>query len=169
VSLPEVIVHKLDARGREIWRYRGVLLHDGPSERRLMARFDRMRVDVGGLVLARGDVFLETFYADRWYNVFEIYDSERTRRKGWYCNITRPARFTSGHIYAEDLALDMVVLPDGSTAVLDEDEFEALRLTQEEDHASRQAITQLLGLARAHSGPFGASPSLPPLPPLPPI
>jgi hypothetical protein len=162
MSLPGVTVHKLDAHGREVWHYPGVLLDATDSERRLLARFERGRVEVGGLVLAPGDLFLETFYTDRWYNVFDIFEAESRQRKGWYCNVTRPARFTDGHIHAEDLALDLVVLPDGTSAILDEDEFEALDLAEAEARACRQAIADLLALARARAGPFGDPPALPP-------
>jgi hypothetical protein len=164
VTQPDIVVHKLDAHGREIWHYTGQLLEDGPLQRRLIARFEREQIEVGGLTLARGDVFLETFYADRWFNVFDIYDPAG-RRKGWYCNVTRPARFLPGHIYAEDLALDLVVLPGGSTVVLDEEEFGALQLTEEETRACRQALAELRGLSLARSGPFGDLPLPLPVPP----
>ena len=166
MTQPIVRVHKLDSHGREVWAYPGHLLEDGPSHRRLIARFDREPIELGGLRLIRGDVFLETFYTDRWYNVFDIYDSTGSRRKGWYCNVTRPARFSPGHIHAEDLALDLVVLPSGSTVVLDEEEFDALQLTEEEARASRQAVAELQKLARARSGPFGDPPLGLPLPPV---
>ena len=48
--------------------------------------------------------------------------------KGWYCNITRPARFGPGRVTAEDLALDVFVYPDGRTLVLDEEEFADMKL-----------------------------------------
>jgi hypothetical protein len=141
------------------------LLEEGPSHRQLIARFDREPIEIGGLRLSRGDVFLETFFTDRWYNVFDIYDSTGSRRKGWYCNVTRPARFSPGHIHAEDLALDLVVLPSGSTVLLDEDEFDALHLTEDEARAARQAVAELQNLARTCSGPFGDPPAPLPLPP----
>jgi uncharacterized protein len=164
MTQPDIVVHKLDAHGREIWHYTGHLLEDGPLQRRLIARFDREQIEVGGLTLARGDVFLETFYADRWYNVFDVYDPAG-RRKGWYCNVARPARFLPRHIYAEDLALDLVVLPGGLSVVLDEEEFDALLLTEGEVRASRQALAELRELIRTHSGPFGEPASPLPFPP----
>ena len=42
-----------------------------------------------------------------------------------------------------DLALDLLVFPDGSQLVLDEDEFAALNLSPSEQAAARQALAEL--------------------------
>jgi predicted RNA-binding protein associated with RNAse of E/G family len=75
------------------------------------------------IVLKRGDRFVETFYTDRWYNIFEIYDRDDGRLKGWYCNIGYPAVLEKNIVSYIDLALDLWVATDGKQAVLDEDEF----------------------------------------------
>jgi protein associated with RNAse G/E len=83
-------------------------------------------------VLRRGDRFLETFYTDRWYNIFEIHDRDDDRLKGWYCNIGFPAVIEADdRISYIDLALDLWVTPDGRQSVLDEDEFSALAIDVE--------------------------------------
>ncbi len=82
-----------------------------------------------GTIIRTGDRFIETYFTERWYNVFEIHDREDDRLKGWYCNIGRPAVMESENtISYVDLALDLWVAPDGSQTVLDEDEFDALDL-----------------------------------------
>jgi predicted RNA-binding protein associated with RNAse of E/G family len=153
-----ITVHKLDASGREVWAYEGrVLSQDGP-ELVLEARFDRDDLDLAGLRLRRGDRFVETFYTDRGYNVFAVYASEAGRLKGWYCNITRPACIDTegGDIRAEDLALDVIVLPDGRSVVLDEDEFAALPLSDAERHQARRALADLRAAILRRQGPFAA-------------
>jgi hypothetical protein len=148
-----ITVHKLNERGEEVWRYSGEVLEWTPTRVTLAARFDRGRIDVGGLILQRGDRFLETYYSDRWYNVFDVSD-RLGRFKGWYCNVTRPARFEDGHVYAEDLALDLVVLPDGTSKVLDEEEYASLALSDDDRRQASQALESLQALVRERSGPF---------------
>lgn len=148
-----ITVHKLDARGREVWAYHGTILSQTPTSLMLAATYDRNEVRVGDMVLCRGDLFKETFFRDRWYNVFAVYDPAGPL-KGWYCNVTRPARIEDGHVFSEDLALDVVVLPDGRCEVLDEDEFAQLKLSDAERQQVRSAISQLLELACLRQGPF---------------
>ena len=149
-----VTVHKLDAAGVETWYYSGEVLRTTPTSITLVATFDREDRSLGGLELQRGDRFVETFYADRWYNVFRIHGGRDGRLKGWYCNVTRPAKIEPGHVYADDLALDLVVLPNGECQVLDEEEFEALQLTPEERETGLQALEELKTFASSHSAPF---------------
>ena len=148
-----ITVHKLNERGEEVWRYSGQVLEMTPTQVTLAARFDRESVDVGGLALRRGDHFLETFYNDRWYNVFAVED-DLGQFKGWYCNVTRPARIEDGHVFAEDLALDLIVLPDGTSRVLDEEEFAQLAISEDDRRLARQALAGLQILVSERSGPF---------------
>ena len=138
-------VHKLDAQGREVWRYPGRTLEIAPDRIVLEAEFGRPPMEVGGLRMEPGDRFVETFYMDRWYNVFAVYQGRGPRLRGWYCNIARPARVEAGDVYAEDLALDLIVLPDGTSHVLDRDEFDVLSLS---DHDREQALQGLADLTR---------------------
>jgi protein associated with RNAse G/E len=149
-----IIVHKLNDKGVEVWRYEGVILESTPRSVILEARFDRELVEFHGIELAKGDRFVETFYADRWYNIFAIYDALDDLFKGWYCNITRPARIEKGHVYADDLALDLIVLPDGKWQVLDEEEFDQLDLSQDDREYAQDALDCLIAYAQNKEGPF---------------
>ena len=80
--------------------------------------------------------------------------------KGWYCNVSRPARWLKDEIEWVDLELDVVVRPDGRSAVLDEDEFAALVIAEDERVAARAAVDELLRYAQDRTGPF-ASAALP--------
>lgn len=136
-------VHKLDEKGAEVWSYPARCIEQTDAFIRLEASFDREDVVVGPLRLQREDTFLETFYFKRWFNVFEIYERGSRRFKGWYCNIARPAWIEANHLYAEDLALDLVVTSAGQIEILDRDEFDRLDLT-EEDRQQAQDTLQLL-------------------------
>lgn len=149
-----VTVHKLDPQGNEIWRYDGVLLDSTETRAIVEAWYDRPDEDLHGMLLRQGDRYLETHYSDRWYNVFEIYDVASKQLKGWYCNITRPAIFEDGHIRAVDLALDLLVFPDGRWLVLDEKEFEAMELPAQDRRHAREALEGLIDMAQARAGPF---------------
>jgi protein associated with RNAse G/E len=123
-----ITVFKLDAQGHEQWRYPATVLARGPNFIRLEALFNRDDMDMGFAVFKRGDRFIETFYDDRWYNVFAVYERDDGALKGWYCNVCRPAKITPTSVRCEDLALDVWITPDGESRILDEDEFAALKL-----------------------------------------
>jgi len=150
----KIIVHKLNEKGEEVWRYEGEMLESTATSVTLEAFFDREDVNFHEISLKTGDRFVETFHSDLWYNTFAIYDSEDDRFKGWYCNITRPAKIQNGHVYADDLALDIIVYPDRSWLVLDKDEFDELVLPQEDRDRALHAIDDLIEYARNKEGPF---------------
>ncbi|HEY3291317.1 MAG TPA: nicotinamide-nucleotide amidohydrolase family protein [Anaerolineae bacterium] len=138
-----MLIRKLDYRGVEKARYTGdVLSHD---EHRVVIRasWTRPSVNLGFVTFERGDWLRETFYNDRWYNVFELF-TPAGARKGWYADITRPARFDESNLEWEDLLLDIWMSPDGTTQLLDEDEFAAATdLPPLEREMARLAVVQL--------------------------
>jgi protein associated with RNAse G/E len=95
------------------------------------------------VVLKKGDRFVEYYYSDRWYNIFEIYDRDDGKVKGWYCNVGMPAVFDDEIVSYVDLALDLWVSVDGTQTVLDEDEFEELDLSGELRKGALQGLTEL--------------------------
>jgi len=124
-----ITVIKRNVAGGEVWRYTGVILRNESNRIVLEARFRRPDLPFMGTVLRTGDRFIEIYYTDRWYNIFEIHDRDDDRLKGWYCNIARPAVLEAeDRLSYVDLALDLWVSPDGAQTVLDEDEFAALDL-----------------------------------------
>jgi predicted RNA-binding protein associated with RNAse of E/G family len=149
-----VTVIKLDHRAQERWRYEGLVLAREPLSITIEARFNTPDKLLPGLSLRTGDRFVETHYADRWYNTFAVYDGTSGEHKGWYCNITRPARIESDRVSAEDLALDLIVRRDGSWIVLDELEFEAQELSAAERENALAALAELKELAQQLEGPF---------------
>lgn len=119
-----ITVRKRDHAGALVWEYPGRVLEEGENFIRLEAFFNRDDLPFEGIILKRNDRFVETFFTDRWYNIFEIYDRDDGRLKGWYCNVGHPAcRDEKDVVSYRDLLLDLWVTPDGVQHVLDEDEF----------------------------------------------
>lgn len=151
-------VVKCDANGIAVVAYDGEVIERSAAGVFLRAHFVRDDVDAGYLVYRRGDLFLEWFYTDRYYNVFKMYDVDDGRLKGWYCNITRPAVIETIdgrlQVRADDLALDMYIAPDGSLRMLDEDEFDALDLSPDERRAAFEAAATIRRLAAERVPPF---------------
>lgn len=139
----EVMVIKLNAAGLETWRYHGWVVEHEDPRLTLEAFFNRDDIHFHGIVLKRGDRFVETYYSDRWYNIDEIHDRDDDSLKCWYCNVTRPAVFGDGVVAYVDLALDLLVYADGRQLVLDEEEFLELNLNEEEEASARQALREL--------------------------
>ncbi len=153
----QVQVELLKPGKREIIAYAGVLLHATPAAVCILARWERPRLDLGYTVFETGDRFYEYFYTDRWYTIFDLRSASGVR-KGWYCNIARPAQITPALVQSEDLELDLFVSADRSVVLtLDEDEFESrgfARSAPEVYHAARAALHDLVQRARAGSEPF---------------
>lgn len=149
----EIIVYKLDENGALVWQYPARILERQLSMVRLEAYFNRDDLDLGFVTFKRGDRFVETFYSDRWYNVFAVYDRDGQDLKGWYCNICRPAELGDTAIRCEDLALDMWTSPSGQVQILDEEEFSALPLNAVERQHCLLALQELEKLAQSRQLP----------------
>jgi uncharacterized protein len=149
-----ITVHKLNHVGVEKTAYHGSVIERSPTQVVLDARWQRDRLELGYVTFTTGDRFIEYFYTDRWYNIFGIFEAETNIFKGWYCNVTRPARVEADHLWAEDLALDYFRQPDGTEFILDEDEFAELGLNETDMAAARAALAELQLLAFRREGPF---------------
>jgi predicted RNA-binding protein associated with RNAse of E/G family len=149
-----ITIIKNNFEGREVWRYEGVILERGETYVRLEAPFNRDDIDLGYVIFRRGDRFVEWFFSDRWYNIFEVHDVRDDRLKGWYCNITRPAKLERSRITADDLELDLFVHPDGRMLVLDREAFNALPLDGAERLAALDGLAALQAMVREGAAPF---------------
>ncbi|MGP3922031.1 DUF402 domain-containing protein [Streptomyces sp. 8N616] len=107
--------------------------------------------DFGFVRFEYGDVFTEHYWRDRWYSVKEVRAADG-RVKGWYCDVTRPARVEPGTLVVEDLDLDLWLSADHRTILrLDEDEFLESGLAERDPAAAgraREALDDLERLAR---------------------
>jgi protein associated with RNAse G/E len=138
-----IIVIKRDIQGKETWRYSGKMLERGRHHIVLEAFFDREDRLFHDMTLAMGDRFVETYYTKRWYNIFEIHARENDQIRGWYCNIGQPAVIDGNVLSYIDLALDLLVFPDGRQIILDEDEFATLDIPQKTRRKAREALAEL--------------------------
>lgn len=148
-----------------------VLKYDGTEHRRWPARiaktvgpllvldavFDaEIQHDLLGTI-SSGTISTEYYWLDRWYNVFRFSDPDR-KLKNFYCNVNVPPHFDGRVLSYIDLDIDVLVEPDLTYKILDEDDFEknARRyLYPEEVQANaRRAVAELTTLIESRSFPF---------------
>ncbi len=151
--MPRMKVLKKNLADDVTWQYDAVVLHRGENEIMLEALFNRDDMPFMDIVLKRNDRFVETFYSDRWYNIFEIYDRDDNKFKGWYCNIGKPAVIGDDFISYVDLALDLWVSANGTQTVLDEDELEELNLDEELRQKVYDGLKELQVLLKTKNPP----------------
>ena len=139
-----ISVHKSHA-GKDInYSWQGTLLEESPTMRKIKAYFSGKPGSIVGVAIEVGDKWIETYYTDRWYNCFQMHAGDSNTLKMLYFNICRPAVFSGSKIEWDDLALDLVVLPDGSRFILDQDEFAALDLDAKTRRICWQTLSDLL-------------------------
>jgi protein associated with RNAse G/E len=73
--------------------------------------------------IAAGTRSVEYYWMERWYNVFRFTHPTGALRN-YYCNISVPPSFDGTTLSYVDLDLDILVAPDFSYQILDEEEFE---------------------------------------------
>ncbi|UYN88769.1 MAG: DUF402 domain-containing protein [Anaerolineales bacterium] len=141
--MTDIKVLKQNPAGQLMYEWNGQLISYTDHEAVVEALFNAESGQMVDISLSKGDHFLESYYDDRWYNIFEVRDKDDGHLKGWYCNISAPAVITPAQIIFRDFALDLLVYPDGRQVVLDEDEFEALECTTEERRLALQGLAAL--------------------------
>ena len=150
-----ITIHKRDSMGHETWYYEGQAIARGDTWILLEARFNVPgERDAGYTVFRFNDRYVERFYSDRWYTVWEIHDAADDHLKGWYCNIGRPANIELNDVYYDDLALDVWVNPAGTCQVLDDDEFAALDLDPTTRTRALAAVDAVRALVASRVAPF---------------
>ena len=149
----EVRITKLDPQGQPKLTYPGQRVFGDEEVCIVRCLWTSEPCDLGPFALEAEDIFIEYYYWHRWFNVFVIYDHLGVL-KGWYANITAPPELGDGIIRWRDLALDLLVLPDGTQIVLDEEEFRALALPTAERLAAEAGLETLRRWAREGQGPF---------------
>ena len=156
-SAHEVIVRACKFDGTEHRRWPARLIGRVGSLVVLYATFDE---EINHALLGKiapGTKSLEYYWTDRWYNVFRF--SEPTGElRNYYCNVNAPPVFEDGVLSYIDLDVDILVAPDLSYSILDEDEFEthALRFNypQEVRRNAQLALLELIHLIEGREFPF---------------
>jgi uncharacterized protein len=108
--------------------------------------------------VARGTDSIEYYWLDRWYNVFRFVEPTGELRN-FYCNVNVPPVLQNDVLSYIDLDMDVLVAPDFSYSILDEDEFatNAARFNypQEVLDKSGSALKELISLIERRAFPFG--------------
>ena len=143
-------------RPHRTWRAR-IETHEG-SLIVLDAFFaEEVRHPILGTIEA-GTLSREFFWTDRWYSVFRFGAPTDGRLLNFYCNVNTPARLEAGTLYFTDLDIDVLVKPDLSYSILDEDEFErhAELYSYPSEYRARalEALDQLSSLIEGRQFPF---------------
>lgn len=141
--MTEITVLKQNPAGELLYQWHGQLLSQTANQVLIEAAFNAESGQLLDIPLNKGDRFLETYYLDRWFNIFEIRDLKDDHLKGWYCNVSAPAQLRPGELSFRDFALDLLVYPDGRQFVLDEDEFAALDCAPDERQLALDGLAQL--------------------------
>ena len=141
--MPVMKILKKNLADEVTWQYDSEVLRRDETSITVEAFFNRDDMPFQEIILKRNDRFVETFYMDKWFNIFEIYDRDDGKLKGWYCNITKPAVVDADSVAYVDLALDLWVAADGMQTVLDEDELEELKLGEELKKKVHEGLDEL--------------------------
>lgn len=150
----KIKVQKKNPAGEVTYEYEGDLLKRDANSVTLEALFDREDRPFQNIILKMGDRFVEYYYSDRWYNVFEIHDRDDGQFKGWYCNIGMPAVIEDGMVSYVDLALDLWVSANGKQTLLDEDEFMNLDLNDDMKSGALKGLNDLKCLFKERNPPL---------------
>lgn len=110
--------------------------------------------------VAVGTVSTEYYWTDLWYSVFRFREPDGALRN-YYCNVNCPIEFDGRLLTFVDLDIDVLVAPDFSFSVLDEDEFEAHAelyvYPREVREQVPRALADLIGMIEGRRFPFGES------------
>jgi protein associated with RNAse G/E len=154
--LIEVQTFKFDGQLHRTWNAKFV--RQEGSLIVLDARFqDEIEHELVGTI-ASGTHSLEYYWLDRWYNIFRFAEPNGELRN-YYCNVNVPPTFAGEILSYVDLDLDILVAPDFSYQVLDEQDFESnaqiYRYPEQVQQKARRAVEELVEMIEARAFPFG--------------
>jgi len=153
-----ITVNKLNSLGEIKIQYQGEIIERLADGIIIQAYWEHPLKDLGYTSFEPGDRFIEYYYTHQWFNIFDI-SNARNVRKGWYCNIAEPADIQDDQIKQKDLLLDVWVDPEGSTLLLDEDEFERdTTLDNSQRRGARKGLHDLLQMIASQITPFSFKP-----------
>jgi uncharacterized protein len=163
----ELTIVKLAPDGSEAARYRGeVVGHHEDSWMLVRAIWTNPTVDSGELSFCPGDSLLEWFSPLYPFNAFAVF-SPNDRLKGWYANVTHPARLDVAAdppiLIWHDLFLDLVGLPDGSFTLRDDDELLASGLANADSELHARIVgaqSELIRRFERRLPPFADLPAM---------
>jgi len=157
-ALGEIITvqaRKFDGRLHREWQARlvsqddSLIVVEGVFE-------DEIRHPQLGLI-APGTLSTEYYWTSRCYSVFR-FRAPGGELRNYYCNINLPAEFDGSVLTFVDLDIDVLVAPDFSLRILDEDEFAVNAARYDYPAAVRAAVphalAELLSIIERRDYPF---------------
>ena len=103
-----ITIIKQNHLGEPVFSWEGELVSETTTSRMVRAYFSGAEaVAVDKVTFRKGDLMLERYYTDRWYNAFEVHDGLSDQVKCWYINLCYPAQFGMESITWQDLALEL--------------------------------------------------------------
>lgn len=162
----QLSVVKLAPDGSEVARYSGTVIaaEDADGWIVVQAVWTYRQIDAAGLTFAPGDMLAEWFSPHHDFNAFAVHAPNGVF-KGWYANVTYPARLTVETVPPtvtwHDLYVDVVAMPDGTTIVCDEDELAASGLAERDPRLYPRILRARDEILRRHDrelAPFGPDP-----------
>jgi hypothetical protein len=111
-------------------------------------------VFLGYTVFEPGDIFLETYYRERWFSIWQVISHRTGRTKGWYCNVCQPFEREGDELRFVDMELDVFVFPDGRFVILDEEDLERADLPDSEKNAARAGLAEVCTWILERQPPF---------------
>lgn len=106
-----------------------------------------------------GTLSTEYFWTERWYSIFRFRQPTGELRN-YYCNVQMPPRLEGRLLSFIDLDIDVLVAPDLTYEVLDEEEFTAhaalYQYPEEVRRQARAAVPELISLINGRRFPFDA-------------
>lgn len=156
-SAKHITVRTYKYDGTEHRRWRAQISQQQNSLLVLDAKFDEEIQHPLLGTIAPGTQSIEYYWLDRWYNIFRFVQPAGELRN-YYCNVNVPPVFQKNVLSYIDLDIDILVAPDFSYSILDEDEFviNTLRFNYpiEIQRRSKEALEELVTLIEKRAFPF---------------
>jgi uncharacterized protein len=151
-----VRAYKLDGSEHRSWE--AELLREKDSLIVLDGQFDEeINHDLLGTIVP-GTRSVEYYWLDRWYNIFR-FSSPVGELRNFYCNVNVPPKFDGLTLSYVDLDIDILVEPDFSYRIVDQEEFQnnALLYSYPKDIRSnaQKGMEELIKLIEMRAFPFG--------------
>lgn len=138
-----ISIIKKNAGGQAVFQYEGEIIRQSDRGVLVSAVFGIPKVTEEAVDFLAGDVFHEYYLYEKWFNIYEVHIGNSGVIKAWYCNLCRPVTISTDQIAYEDLALDLLVYPDGRQSILDREEFRALHITGHERRMALEGLAEL--------------------------
>ncbi len=149
----KITIVKRNERGIPVFRYTGEILQSTKKGLLISAVFGLPQVNLRVAALLPGDLFEEYYFYDKWFNIYQVHAGNTERIKVWYCNICRPMQYLDDRIEFDDLALDLLITPNGRQYILDRDEFCALKINRKERRLALEGLREVQAFFKENSVP----------------